>query len=447
MKTVPLLSKALRCATPALSLLFLSCAGSTGFFREVDSRIAAGDYGAAVEEVRTHQDAYGDKSTVLYSLDMGLLFHYQGVADSSNAYFFAAERTMEELFTKSISLAALSAILNDNLLPYEGEDFEKVLVNMFLALNYAREGESEDALVEARKVDLKLREMSREYEEKNTYKEDAFIRYIAGVLYETDGEMNDAFISYRKAYEAYQTYATAYGTETPSFLLDDLVRTATLISFADDAEHFRALGGKPFDRADRTLGSIVVLTYVGKGPIKEEIRPTVSVADEKGVLHTFQIALPKFVPRYTASRSYAVTVRGTDSTFRATTEIAENITAIAGKALDDRLGLIYLKSGGRALLKFLAAEKAKSEIGKDGNSKGGNILASIAIDLAVGITEQADVRTWRTLPSEFQFSRIWVPPGSYVVRIEASDGGYTLRDVPVTIRSGQHRFIIADDIR
>jgi uncharacterized protein len=447
MKRVPVLTRALRVLTPALSLFFFSCAGSGEFFREVDSRIVRGDYAAAVGEVREHQDAYGDKSTVLYYLDMGLLFHYQGVPDSSNRYFFAAERTMEELFTKSISLAVLSTILNDNLLPYEGEDFEKVLVNMFLALNYARKGEPDDALVEARKVDLKLREMSREYEEKNTYKEDAFIRYIAGVLYETQGEINDAFISYRKAYEIYQTYASVYGTTTPSFLLDDIVRTANLMSFTDEAEQYRSLGGRPFDRADRSLGSIVVLTYVGKGPIKQEIRPTVSVADEKGILHTFQIALPKFVPRYTASRSYDVTVRGMDTTFRATTEVAENITAIAGKALDDRLGLIYLKSGGRALLKFLAAEKAKSEIGKDGKNKGGNILASIAIDLAVGITEQADVRTWRTLPAEFQLSRIWVPPGEYAVRIASSDGGYTMRDVPVTVRSGQHHFILADDIR
>ncbi|MDH3251818.1 MAG: hypothetical protein OEM41_03445 [Ignavibacteria bacterium] len=447
MKIVPVLTRALWVMTPALSLFFISCAGSMEFFREVDAQVTRGDYTGAVDAVRKNHDAYGDKSTVLYNLDMGLLLHYQGAADSSNAYFFAAEQKMQDLYTKSISLAALSTILNDNLLPYEGEDFEKVLVNMFLALNYAGKGEADDALVEARKVDVKLREFSRQYEEKNTYKEDAFIRYVAGVLYESRGEINDAFISYRKAYEIYQTYAVSYGTRAPSFLLDDIVRTATLMSFNDEADHYRSLGGRTFDRADRSLGSIVVLTYVGKGPIKQEVRPTVSVPDDKGILHTFQIALPKFVSRHTESRSYDVTVRGTDTTYRATTEVAENVTAIAAKTLDDRLGLIYLKSGGRALLKFLAAEKAKSEIGKNGKNEGGNVLASIAIDIAVGLTEQADVRTWRTLPAEFQLSRVWVPPGEYAVRIESSDGGYTMRDVPVTVLSGNNRFVIADDIR
>jgi uncharacterized protein len=447
MSILQLAEKALWFCAAALSLLLASCGASTEFYRNVEDNISKGEYREAIEEVRSNRSAYGDKSTVLFSLDMGVLFHYAGEPDSSTKYFFAAEKEIEDLYTKSISLAALSFVLNDNVLPYEGEDFEKVLINVFLALNYAERGLTEEALVEARKVDLKLRQYVREYEGKNKYQEDAFIRYIAGAMYETEGEINDAFISYRKAYEAYQVYEREYGTSTPAFLLNDLVRTATLMSFTDELELFTSLGGEPYDEQNRRMGSVVMIAYAGKGPIKEEIRPTVTIPDTAGVLHTFQIALPKFVPRYRGGRKYDVTATSASDTIRARTEVAENVTAIASQSLDDRLALVYLKSGGRAVLKFLAAEKAKSGIKESGGSKLKNVLGSLAIDLVVGATERADIRTWRTLPAEFQLARLNLPPGNYTLNINCSDGLYTLSDVDVNVQAGKTSFVVVDDVR
>ncbi len=441
--------KALGIAVPALSLLLCSCGSTTAFYGSVDEHLARGSYREAIENVRSNRNAYGDKSTVLYNLDLGALYHYAGEPDSSNRYLFAAEREIEDLYTKSISLAAMSMLLNDNVLPYDGEDFERVLLNVFLALNYVELGQPDEALVEARKVDLKLREYAREYEGKNRYKEDAFIRYVAGALYETDGEINDAFISYRNAFETYKTYAKEYGTPAPRFLLDDLVRSATLNGFTAEAREYMAQGGKPAKRADVKKGSVFVLAYAGKGPLKQEIRPQVTIPDTAGTLHTFQIALPKFVPRMKNPRSYLVSVQGKkDSTVRSSmhTELAEDITAIAGRALEDRLSLIYLKSGGRALIKFLAAEKAKSELKKK-EDKLVNILGSIAVDAVVGATEQADLRTWRTLPAEIQIARMQLAAGGYVLTVAADDGQYTLRGVDLSIAAGKTSFIIVDDIR
>lgn len=439
--------KALWWLTAALSLFLMSCASSTEFYRDVEGYVAQGKYVQAIEGVRKNESAYGDKSTVLYNLDLGLLYHYAGESDSSTRHFFAAEKEIEDLYTKSVSLAALSFVLNDNILPYEGEDFEKVLINIFLALNYAEQGLADDALVEARKVDLKLREYARQYEGKNKYQEDAFIRYIAGALYESSGELNDAFISYRKAYETYQSYSKEYGTPAPPFLLDDLVRAATLLSFTEEKDMYQKLGGRVFTRSDREKGSVLVIAYAGKGPIKEEQRATVTIPDSSGTLHTFQIALPKFRPRHRGNRSYNVSIALSNDTVNSRTVVAEDITAIAGKTLEDRLGLIYLKSGGRAVLKFLAAEKAKAELKKDSDSKVRNILGSIAIDLFVGATEQADTRTWRTLPGEIQLARIHLAPGKHTISIRSSDGGYELREEVVAIRAGKTSFVIVDDVR
>ena len=441
----PAYPKALRLGVPALLLFLVSCGPSTQFYKDVDVYAAEGKYDQAIEEVRKNEKGYGDKSTVLFKLDLGALYHYAGETDSSNKYLSAAEKEIEDLYTESVSLKVLSFILNDNVLPYDGEDFERVFVNVLLALNYASKGMDEDALVEARKVDLKLKEYSRHYDGKNKYQEDAFIRYVAGVLYENEGEVNDAFISYKKSFETYQTFEKEYGTPAPFFLVDDLLRTATSLSFDEEAATYGELGGVL--PPDKGMGSVLVVTYVGKGPIKVEERPTVSIPDSSGTLHTFQIALPKFVRRQNISRTYTITVISNSDTMQNRTVLAEDINAIAEKSLADRLTLIYLKSGGRALVKFLAAEKAKKDIKKDGDDKIKNFLSSLAIDLVVGASEQADTRTWRTLPAGIQLSRMWLRPGAYSFSVNSSDGGYTLRNLSVDVRAGKTAFVLVDDLR
>ncbi len=434
-------------AIAALSLFLTGCAGTAALMQQVDAAIGKGDYRSAVAAIRSNKDLYGSKNSVLYNLDVGLLYHYLGEPDSSNKFLLQAEREIEELYTKSVTGQVLSFVVNDNLLSYEGEDHEKVLVNVFLALNFAEKGDIDAALVEARKVDLKLREYTRQYDGKNTYKEDAFIRYLTGVLYETAGEVNDAFIAYRNAYHTYRTYQSIYGTSAPDFLVDDVVRTAALMNFEEERLEFEKLGGKAYDRTRRrNEGSVLVVTYVGKGPRKDQIRPSVSIPDTAGIIHTFQIALPKFEPRYFGGREYEVMLASGRDTIVSRADVAQNITAIAGKALDDRIANIYLKSGGRAVLKFLAAEKAKSDLKKNQN-KLINILGSIAIDAVVAATEQADTRTWRTLPAQIHLSRVHLPAGSYFCTVSANDGNFTLRDIPVTVRPGRTSFVIVDDVR
>jgi hypothetical protein len=433
----------------AICLLLSSCSAWKQVSRDIEVDVARGEYQRAITALKEGQNTYGESSSVLYRLELGMLFHYAGEYDSSTAQLLAAEREIEDLYTKSISRAAVSLVLNDNVLPYEGEDFENTMLNVVVALNFEQQGEIDEALVEARKVDLKLRELSRRYEGNNSYTEDAFSRYLAGVLYENAGEINDAFISYRLALEAYRAGEERFRTSPPPFLLDDLVRTATMLSFTEEAGEYREAGGKPFLDDDRRGGRILVLVYAGKGPVKEEIRPSVSIADDEGTIHTFQVALPQFVVRYLHPRDYAVRVidapqGGPEISTQCV--VGENVNAIAAQTLADRLGLIYLKSGGRALLKFLAAEKAKQELKKN-DSETTNVLGSIAIDILVAATEQADLRSWTTLPAEVQMGQLALPAGTYSLQVSAGDGGFREALQDVKVRSGKTAVVIVEDVR
>src|SRR5206468_9961291 len=73
----------------------------------------------------------------------------------------------------------------------------------------------------------------------------------------------------------------------------------------------------------------------------------------------------------------------------------------------------------------------------------GVLVGVLARSLAIA-SEEADKRSWRTLPDEVQLARLWVPPGEYELRIRAVDRGGSLMGQEsvqaVTVHAGESRF-------
>ena len=67
---------------------------------------------------------------------------------------------MDRLYTRKIRTETLAFMTNDTALPYEGDPYEQVLINVLKALNYAMLGQWQDALVEARRIDHRLNVLS-----------------------------------------------------------------------------------------------------------------------------------------------------------------------------------------------------------------------------------------------------------------------------------------------
>ncbi|MFH1619637.1 MAG: hypothetical protein ABIG11_06995, partial [bacterium] len=180
--------------------------------------IAASDYDGALGEMeKFKQSEYGRKNAVLYYLNAGMVLHDAGRYRDSDKNFDRAETRMEELFTKSVSRAAGTFLLNDNTTEYAGEVFERAWMNTFRALNYMLLGESDEALVEVRKVTAYLGRFSGFMRGKSGFKDSAFAEYLSGMLFEQDGRRDDARICYNAAAEAYRQYAADYGTPAPEF--------------------------------------------------------------------------------------------------------------------------------------------------------------------------------------------------------------------------------------
>ncbi|HLG22338.1 MAG TPA: hypothetical protein VI382_05955 [Candidatus Manganitrophaceae bacterium] len=449
-----LVARAAVCGASFLFFLLSACAPSLHHQALVEQNLLAHRYTDADAVVEKNKEDYGERNALLYYFDRGMLLHLAGRYEESNVFFEKAGALVEELYTQSVSTHAGALLTNDNLLPYEGEDFEKVLIHLFSALNYASMGQWDEALVEARRVDARLNLLNDRYSPKSVYKEDAFARYLSGILYEARGESNDAFISYRKAYEAFQEYQKFYRTPIPERIGSDLITLSKILRLREEQEEYKKAFPQSVSQATAPAseqeGEMVIVAYGGRSPIKEDYFIDAPVPDGSGGVYMLRVALPKFVPQPSQVDSVEVVLQKGETTLRRRFDLLEDITAIAKKNLEDRIGRISGKAIARATAKYLAGRTAKREAKKRGG-EGAELLTGFLSNVYSVASEQADKRSWRTLPGRIYLARISLPEGAWRAKIRYYSKEGTLieeGEVPnVVIEKRKKRFFIDQTIR
>lgn len=401
------------------------CGGPRPIYHTVDRLNAKGQFLLARDYIREHAEDYGGLNQLLYFLDTGMFAFAIGEYEEAIASFTEAERIMNELYTISLSQEATTFLINDNAAPYRGEDFESVIVNLFLALSYANLSQIEDALVEARKVDSKLRAINLQYAEgkRNDYQEDPFARLLMGILYEmggTSADLNDAYISYRNALEVYDRHYARFGVPVPEVLAENIVSLAPLMG----KDELRRMQQRfPYQRIvspaeRREKAEVYFLHLNGRTPVKVE---GVMVFPLRGG-QVVKIAFPQYqeIPAQIAdSRLHAVS-KFSYKKFVADFSLAEPIGQIAIENLENRKVRIYAKTLARVIAKHLATRKAARKMRKKHGDWAGR-LTKVAGNVWILASEQADLRSWRTLPAEIHISKLTLPPGSYQFWAECLD--------------------------
>lgn len=426
------------------------CGGGVSRYAVVDRHLSTGDPGAATEVIRKAESEYGTKGQVLYDMDLGMTLHLQGDYEASNTHLERAEALIEDLYTSRITTEILAVLLNDTALPFEGAPFEQVWVNVIKALNYALLGEWDEALVEARRIDHRLNVLADQQED-DEYQEDPFARYLSGILYESAGDLNDAFIAYRKAYEAYQASQSWQRTPVPDSLKADLLRITDAVALRQEHDAYRrefpGMTWQPRSEL-KDLAQVIVISYNGRAPRTEDQFLDLPIdadalqlvlltkgatsgvgADERRVTESVlyglsgrvvRVALPRLVPQKTHVSHSQVSLAGPGGSIQTRTHLAANLTATAEKNLDDRFAALAAKAVARAAGKFALAEGASRgamEFGRNDEGQLAAFLVGFLLKSLAVATEEADKRSWRTLPDEIHLARLWVPPGEYTLRL------------------------------
>jgi hypothetical protein len=417
-------------------LMLTGCAGDTVFSR-VDENLARGDCPAAIALIDAGRERYGDNDRLLYLLDSAMVYMQCGDVAAAQARFRDAEDLAESLWTESITRNALSLVTNDRVLAYAGEDFERVMIHLMSAIGYLQAGQTEEALVEARRLDTLLAVYNDKYEKKNGYREDAFARYLSGMLHESAGDWDDAFIDYRRAAEVYRDDYRRYGTGLPEMLVADLVRAARVVDrMADIGDLVSPDRIDPQARSDQRSdqGKVVFITFAGYAP--EKIQDMVVVPTPHGPVG---VAFPRMVVNPPVCGQGRLSLTGKDHVFESDLVLVEDINRIALKNLDDRKGRILAKAIARAVAKQVAIHSiARSQDDRDHQQAIEAILNLVNILLV----ERADTRSWRTLPGRIYMTRMHVPAGDYAAELDAC--GMVAALEPLSVAPGTTRYLFRD---
>ena len=411
--------------------LFLSsCVSIPAAQERVRSAAESGNYVAASQLLENSRKDYGSRSELLYLLEKAFLLHLEGKYRESTGVFEQARRLYDQLYTKSLTGIASSFIFTDYSMDYRGEDFERILINVFQALNYCMLGEFAEARVEAKDADSKLAIINSRYPEKqkNVYREDAFCRLLMGLLYEASPDpqdQSDACLWYRQALSTYQQeYLPDYATPPPAFLNEKA-------------------GSCPSRQSrDKIPAEIYVFQYKGAVPFKTEIQVPVPLLNG----YVTEIAFPKYVvrpDRIQSSQLMAQDEKG--RAFVSWGECGEDIGAIAVKNLEDRKVRTIAKAAVKAAAKYFLVEAQEKSVAKHNGPAGASIYRLLS-SLYFFSTNRADLRSWQTLPEKIMVTRLALEPGDYSLEFSSRDpnGAYVqIIDLgKVKLQPAQKKFFI-----
>ncbi len=387
------------------------CASYSDKVRQSRGLFDSGQYESAAHLLKELAEKE-DNDELLYWMDLGIVQHTAGNYEEAVKAFLTADKLAEIKDYTSISLEVTSVLFNDQVKTYKGENFEKLLINVYLALDYTMLGKWDDALVECRRVNQKLDKMIQIA--KLPYEKNAFAKYLSAVLFEARNELNDAFVDYRQMKK--------WGFEYP-YLPEPLIRVADRLKAGEEFSQYRKEYPEANDwRFKKGEGEIVFILEQGKSPIKYP-NPQ------------FEL-IPLFRRNYYSSDYAWIRDEKGDGKVRSYPLFDIENTAI--RELEAKSAAIIAKKiGGVAAKGAIAAG-----IGALTDSKE---LGQIAF-LALLLTDKADLRHWSMLPARLHFARLRVPAGRRNIVVDIVGNGSTQEGVKkfenVEVKAGKQTFLI-----
>ena len=362
---------------------------------------------------------------VISSLDKGMLRRINGDFSGSNQIFEVAKQEIEKLYGISITENLASVTINETLRGYEGDRYEQLLLHAFMALNYIQLDDLDGARVEMLQANVKMREWGDEPEE------DAFLRYLEGIIYESMGETDNALISYRKAYTVYAEKSGSQYPVIPEGIKKDLLRLLAREGLHNEyrryKKKFNMVNFKPTPNSKK-YGELIVIINNGLAPIREEAAiPIFSPEIEQNL----RVAFPVY--RQKKSRLAKPVIKINKKQY--TLETVEDVDKLARYALQQAMPGIMARATARAVVKYNTQHSAQEH----------GSIAGLLMTITNLVTERADTRSWSTLPQEIQLQRIQLPVGEYDLSIQIlSPSGQVVDtiDKKVVIKPKKSSFVI-----
>lgn len=415
-----------RIALLGLCLVQLACAGCVSkglWLREVERSVRVNQPQAALSQLESRDIQASDPA--LYLLHKGYLQRMLGDIEGSIASFEAAKELVTFQEATSISELASNLTLSEGSGNYQPPAFEQLQLHFFQALNRLDLGDWEAARVEAMQIDILL---ERRWQGSAPLGGDASARYLTGLIFEGNGESDNALVAYRKAYQAYQQNPTvSVPVDLKQRLLyltrqlglqgehDALVQEfgPGLVTATDQLEQEYAQAGS----------ELVVIAATGMVPFRYEN----SVVEQDPLSgRIYRLSLPALSANGDAIGSLELHA----DEKAVVSQPLEDLSAVAQRTLSDELPGLLAKAIARNVAKNAVANQVAEE----------DAFAGLLVNFLSAATESADVRSWSTLPARIQLLRMPVNPGEYenlMVEYYTAQGAHLRRESLGTVEVSQ----------
>jgi hypothetical protein len=422
------------------SAFYISC--STVDYRTVmkapEEKFYRGEYLEAAKMLLPEVNKPG-KDQLLFMMECGYILHAGADYQKSNTVLLPASK-QAKVVPISISQQVAGLLTNQTATNYRGEDFEKVLIHMFLGINFLKLKDYDSARVEFKAVNDELAKVKLETGEAR-YKQNLMAKYLTAISYEISAELNNdkndlefAYIEYKQINQLNPGLGSVQA---------DLQRLSKKLNYMDEYQDWTGKFGKR-DFMPDDAGEFILIYESGKAPIKISrgkllddytmktgimiALNTASLAvgvTATAVLATMRIAenpIPKFIRRSNQTAAIRISYAGGVQQ----TVVLEDIENTVIRNFDDQYPDLSKKVAASIVTKAIisvAAGVAGQQIAKAAG--GGGALSSL-IGFAAGLgtgaalfsTMRPDLRCWHTLPGNLQLGRIFLKPGTYNMVLE-----------------------------
>jgi len=388
-----------RAALLCAAVLLQGCVTS-GSLHDARSQFFSGQPQAALETLNTEK--VSNRNRLLAHLDHGLIAHTAGNYQESVNAFKSAYDLLNQINYIGVREQSTSLITNDWVTTYKGEYSERLWIHTYQMMNFLLLGQPESAAVEARQALQVYAEYGK------PLKQDWYSRTLMAMSFEAAGKTDSAHIEYKK-------------------LIDDIGRDAGVARRAwqnarrlgrdQDATRFKNLISTNAQVGSKK-GELVLFLQTGSIPHK--------IAGEIFVEPDTFASFPVYpnIPR----PDVQLTVLK-DGTAAQADVVNTQLVDISRAALAARGKKIALKQ----VLRIAAKKELARTLEKRADGFGGLITAVLLV------TEQADTRSWETLPAHVSMVQIPLHAGTHQLNLLVRDGSRTY-ELPVNnvdIESGK----------
>lgn len=163
-------------------------------------QLAQKRYSQAVSYFEKALSECPQKDRLLCWLEYASVLQSAGRYSESVRAFIQADQVADQVDYFSVLAQTKSLVLNQEQTNYRGETYELLMINALNALNFLALGNWEGAQVEIRKLNDKVKKFRANL--RSDYKSNALSYFLAGLIYESQREWDDAYIAYTQGLEA-----------------------------------------------------------------------------------------------------------------------------------------------------------------------------------------------------------------------------------------------------